>query len=88
MLIHGPSAHRHGQFDAVQLVPMTFAIQERAQLVRSVMEADTRRRRMARIERVRLVARIVDGDLGGISQSECARRNAVCLRSKVGYTQN
>jgi hypothetical protein len=57
----GPLAQRHGQFDAVQLLSATFATHGRAQSVIPPSEADTRRRVMARIESVSVMARMVDG---------------------------
>ena len=56
---HVPLAHRHVQFDAVQLLPLTSATHGRAQFVTSPKPAATRHGVMARVETTRQEGRIV-----------------------------
>ena len=55
---HVPLAHRHVQFDFVQLLPLTSATHESAQSVTSAKLAATRGRAMVRVEITRAVVRI------------------------------
>lgn len=59
---HVPFAHRHGQFDFVQLLPLTSATHGSAQSVTSPYSAATVRRVVARTETISgVVCIVVDG---------------------------
>jgi hypothetical protein len=59
-------AHRQGQFDAVQLLPLRLVMHGRAQ---SVTSAVIRREEMARLDSIKLEVRIltVEARYGGLS---------------------